>query len=99
MAKKTKTTTKAKKTTAKKIRKAPAKKSLTKAQAECVKFNATNPLGAWVVVEKSDGKQFKTQTRSPAKVVSGVASVWLEDVSGSVPISVLNPCKRGAVIK
>jgi hypothetical protein len=64
------------------------KPNLRKLQAEVDGWNASNGVGAEVVVRKDDGSTVRTRTRSAAEVLSGhSAVVWLEDVRGCHALS------------
>ncbi|MGO1160405.1 hypothetical protein ACTOV4_00435 [Brucella sp. C7-11G] len=69
---------------------------LRKLQAVCDKFNASNPVGTDVLVQK-DGQvePFPTKTRSTAQVMCGHSAViWLENVSGCYLLDRVTPIAR-----
>lgn len=64
-----------------------------KLQAICDKFNAENPVGSSVLLQK-DGQvePFSTKTRSAAQVMCGHSAViWLENVSGCYLLDRVTP--------
>ncbi|MGC0052693.1 hypothetical protein ACNSPG_06455 [Brucella pituitosa] len=66
---------------------------LKKLQAMCDKFNAENPVGTNVLLQK-DGQvePFPTKTRSMAQVMCGHSAViWLENVSGCYLLDRVTP--------
>lgn len=65
-------------------------------QAVCDKFNAENPVGTNVLLQKDgQAEPFPTKTRSMAQVMCGHSAViWLENVSGCYLLDRVKPVTR-----
>lgn len=66
--------------------------ALAKLQAECDKFNQSNPVGAAVSVLLDSGEIRETVTTSEAEVLSGHTPViWLEGIRGCYLLERVTP--------
>lgn len=66
--------------------------ALAKLQAECLKFNQSNPVGTAVSVLLDSGEIRETVTTSEAEVLSGHTPViWLEGIRGCYLLKRVTP--------
>ena len=72
--------------------------NIAKLQAQCDAFNAANPVGTRVMLQRDLAPlPIKTKTRSVAQVLSGHTSViWLEGVAGCYALDRVTPITTGA---
>ncbi len=72
-------------------------KRIKKLQDRCDAFNAANPVGSRVLLQKDNApKPVETKTRSVAQVLSGhTAVIWLEGVTGCYLLDRVTPVADG----
>jgi hypothetical protein len=71
-----------------------------KLQAQCDAWNAANPVGVPVALEKDNGETQLTVTRSAAQVLSGHSAViWLDGVSGCYLLDRVTPLERFLILQ